>query len=109
MISVQLISVCFCLQIMFSAEMRITKELGNYHYGWFCLFSFDFGHSESSNIQKPWLQDEKFENVFISSQEMDEIRDQINYMLEEEDEENETVIDPADEIDIGDNTDSEHL
>ena len=94
---------------MFSTEMRITKELGNYHYGWFCLFSFDFGDHQSSgkkSFQKDYAE---FENIFISSQEMDEIRDQINYMLEEEDEENETVIDPADEIDIGDNTDSEHL
>jgi hypothetical protein len=93
---------------MFSTEMRITKELENYHYGWFCLFSFDFGHSESSNIKKPWLQDEKFENIFMSSQEMDEIRDQINYMLEEEDDENETVIDPAEEIDIHSSGDTDN-
>ncbi|HPA55977.1 MAG TPA: hypothetical protein PLX56_04500 [bacterium] len=85
---------------MFSTEMRITKELGNYHYGWFCLFSFDFGHPDGSNIRTPRLQEEQFENIFISSEEMDEIRDQINYMLEEEEEENETVIDPAEENEI---------
>jgi len=107
MISTQLISVCFCLQIIFSTEMRITKELEHYHYGWFCHLSFDSGRMESSKNRIPYLQDEKFENIFISSEEMDEIRDQINYMLEEEEEENETVIDPADEIDINGSFDTE--
>jgi hypothetical protein len=87
--------------------MRITKELGNYHYGWFCHFSFNFNHVNSSNVENPYLRDEKFENIFISSEEMDEIKDQINYMLEEEEEENETVIDPADEIDINGSFDTE--
>jgi hypothetical protein len=79
-------------------EMRVVKELERYHYGWFCLFSLDFGQ-ESVEKGKDHRHFEKFENIFISSVQMDEIRDQINYLLEDEDEEDETVFDPIDETD----------
>lgn len=81
-----------------SIEMNIVKEMDNYHYGWFCQLSVDFGGTKNTP-RSDYYRFEKFENIFLSSEEMDEIRNQINYLLEEEEEENETVIDPFDGID----------
>ncbi|MGI6393325.1 MAG: hypothetical protein ACOX2F_01110 [bacterium] len=87
---------------MLSSEMRVTREFERYHFGWFCHLSVNFNKPESSKAKSPLLHGEKFGNVFISSEEMDEIRNQINYMLEAEDEENETTIDPSEEADFED-------
>lgn len=93
----QLVSVCFCLKLSFSIEMRFVKEMDNFHYGVYGLFSLDFG-SVKKTQEKLYIFKEDFENIFLSSEEMDEIRNQINYMLEEEDE-NEVPTDFIDETD----------
>ena len=69
---------------MLEAEMHITRESGTFHYGWFCNLAIDFNKSKESVKKNPFFISD-FTNAVISATEMSEIRNQINYMLEAED------------------------
>lgn len=70
--------------------------MGRYHYGWFCFLTLDTFSKETAKTSRT-AHFKSFENIFITSEEMDEIRNRINYLLEEEDDGNENPIDPDDE------------
>ena len=70
--------------IMLEAEMHLTREAGRFHYGWFCNLAVDFNKSEESVAKKAFFIPE-FSSAVISSNEINEIRNNINYMLEAED------------------------
>ena len=70
--------------VMLEAEIHITRELGTFHYGWFCNLAVDFNKSKES-VKKSSFFIPEFSNAVLSANEIDEIRNQINYMLEAED------------------------
>ena len=70
--------------IMLEAEMHITHEADTFHYGWFCNLAVDFNKSKESVAKNAFFIPE-FSNAVISANEINEIRNQINYMLEAED------------------------
>ena len=82
--------------VVLEAEMHVTREAGRFHYGWFCNLAVDFNKSEESAAKKAFFIP-NFSNSVISANEINEIRNQINYMLEAEDD--------ADEEFFGDFTD----
>ncbi len=67
---------------MLEAEMHITREAGTFHYSWFCNLAVDFNRSKETN--KAFFVPE-FSNAILSAREIGEIRNQINYMLDAED------------------------
>ena len=69
---------------MLEAEMHLTREAGRFHYGWFCNLAVDFNKSKESVAKKAFFVPE-FSNSVISANEINEIRNNINYMLEAED------------------------
>ena len=64
--------------------MHITREADTFHYGWFCNLAVDFNKSKESAAKNAFFVP-KFSSSVISSNEINEIRNQINYMLEAED------------------------
>ena len=70
--------------IMLEAEMHITREFGTFHYGWFCNLAVDFNKSKET-VKKDSLFVPDFSSAVLSASEIGEIRNQINYMLEAED------------------------
>ena len=64
--------------------MHITREAGTFHYGWFCNLVVDFNKSKESEKKSPFSIPD-FSNAVLSAAEIGEIRNQINYMLEAED------------------------
>lgn len=64
--------------------MRITREFGTFHYGWFCNLVVDFNKSKET-VKKDALFVPDFSNSVLSASEIGEIRNQINYMLDAED------------------------
>ncbi|HRZ80274.1 MAG TPA: hypothetical protein P5044_09720 [bacterium] len=76
------------LGVFIGFEFRVVREFDDIHYGWYCSISINAGQNHG---KKPdgLLYSEEFGNIFLSSEEMDEIKNRINYLLESEDEENE--------------------
>ena len=70
--------------IVLEAEMRVTREADRFHYGWFCNLAVDFNKSKESSAPKSFFAPE-FTNSVLSFNEINEIRNNINYMLEAED------------------------
>ena len=70
--------------IMLEAEMHITREMGTFHYGWFCNLAVDFNKSKE-NVKNNAFFVPEFSDAVLSASEIGEIRNQINYMLEAED------------------------
>ncbi|MBP5590683.1 hypothetical protein J6Y50_02370 [bacterium] len=64
--------------------MHITREAGTFHYGWFCNLAVDFNKSKDE-VRKSAFFIPDFSNAVLSASEIGEIRNQINYMLEAED------------------------
>lgn len=69
--------------ILLNFEFRAVREFERTHYGWYCYLSFDFNRKSK---QKESMFYREFQNIFISSEQIDEIRDQITDILEREDE-----------------------
>lgn len=84
MIAFELIKFFIVFNVMLEAEMHITRELGTFHYGWFCNLAVDFNKSKES-VKKSSFFIPEFSNAVLSAAEIGEIRNQINYMLEAED------------------------
>ena len=82
--SVELLRLLIVFNVMLEAEMHITRELGTFHYGWFCNLAVDFNKSKESVKKSPFFIPD-FSNAVLSATEIGEIRNQINYMLEAED------------------------
>ena len=81
---IELIKFLVVFNIMLEAEMHITREFGTFHYGWFCNIAVDFNKSKE-NAKKSAFFMPAFTNAVLSASEIGEIRNQINYMLEAED------------------------
>ena len=79
-----LITFLFSFNILLEAEVRVTREAGTFHYGWFCNISVDLNKSKES-VKKSSFFIPEFSNAVLSANEIDEIRNQINYMLDAED------------------------
>ena len=82
--ALDLIRFLIVFNVMLEAEMHITREAGTFHYGWFCNLAVDFNKSKES-VQKSDFFIPEFSNAVLSATEIGEIRNQINYMLEAED------------------------
>jgi len=82
-------SICgaLILVVLLNFEFRAVRELERTHYGIYCFLSFDINRQTFKST--PGYFDREFQNVFISSEQIEEIRDQITDMLEREDESNE--------------------
>ena len=70
--------------IMLETEMHVTREFGRFHYGWFCNLAVDFNKSKESVKNNAFFVPD-FSSAVLSASEIGEIRNQINYMLEAED------------------------
>lgn len=81
---IELIKFLVMFNISLEAEMHITREYGTFHYGWFCSIAVDFNKSKESVKKSPFFIPD-FSNAVLSATEIGEIRNQINYMLEAED------------------------
>jgi len=79
-----LIKILIVFNIVLEAEMHITREAGTFHYGWFCNLAVDFNKSKDEAKKNSFFIPE-FSSAVLSASEIGEIRNQINYMLEEED------------------------
>ncbi len=79
-----LINFLIVFNIALEAEMHITREAGTFHYGWFCNLAVDFNKSKDE-VRKSAFFIPDFSNAMLSASEIGEIRNQINYMLEAED------------------------
>ena len=79
-----LINFLIVFNIALEAEMHITREAGTFHYGWFCNLAVDFNKSKDE-VRKSAFFIPDFSNAVLSASEIGEIRNQINYMLEAED------------------------
>ena len=84
--------------ILLNFEFRAVKEFEKTHFGWYCFLSFDINRQSQKNSEGYF--DREFSNIFISSEQIDEIRNQITDILEREDETNET--ESADNTDFND-------
>ena len=69
---------------MLETEMHIMREFGTLHYGWFCNLAVDFNRSKESVSKNAFFVPE-FSSAVLSAAEIGEIRNQINYMLDAED------------------------
>ena len=83
-IGIELIKFLIGFNIMLEAEMHVTREFGTFHYGWFCNLAVDFNKSKDSAKKSAFFIPE-FSSAVLSASEIGEIRNQINYMLEAED------------------------
>lgn len=81
---IELIRLFIGFNIMLEAEMHVTREAGTFHYGWFCNLAVDFNKSKES-VKNSALFLPEFSSSVLSASEIGEIRNQINYMLEAED------------------------
>ena len=81
---IELIKFLIGFNVMLEGEMHITREAGTFHYGWFCNLAIDFNKSKES-VKKSALFIPEFSSAVLSASEIGEIRNQINYMLEAED------------------------
>lgn len=107
MLATQTAFLAIGLRLFFGFEFRAVKEFENFHYGWYCSLTMDVGEKTEAPFPKN-LYDEKFENVFLSSMEIDEIRDQVDDLLETEDEEDEydqNTTDPEEDHVVDDSID----
>ena len=100
----EIIKLVVSFNIMLEAEMHLTREFGTFHYGWFCNLAVDFNKSGNSFGKNSSFIPE-FSNAVISANEIGEIRNQINYMLDAEDDADEEFFsdftDPF-QVDYGD-------
>ncbi|HNW82807.1 MAG TPA: hypothetical protein PKG52_07950 [bacterium] len=87
MVSVACASLFVGLKLFLGFEFRVVREFENLHYGWYCSFSINEGPALKTE-RSQYYYNEQFENIFLNSEEMDEIKNQINYLLETEDEQN---------------------
>lgn len=86
------------INFLLGFEFKVVREFEDMHYGWYCSISIHEG--DGLKISKDrYFYSEQFENIFLSSEEMDEIKNRINYLLETEDEENEKNGDKTYELD----------
>ena len=81
---IEIIRFLIVFNVVLEAEMHITRELGTFHYGWFCNLAVDFNKSKESAKKSSFFIPD-FSNAVLSATEIGEIRNQINYMLEAED------------------------
>ena len=79
-----LIKFFIIFNVKLEAEMHVTGEYGNFHYGWFLNLALDFNKSKEVAGKRPFFVPE-FSSSVLSASEIGEIRNQINYMLEAED------------------------
>lgn len=87
------------LAVMLNFEFRAVNELDKTHFGWYCFLSIDMNRTSEKKFSGYY--DKKFSNIFISSEQIDEIRNQITDILEREDEDYENNSeDTADSSDI---------
>ena len=84
LVGFEIIRFLIVFNVMLEVEMHITREAGTFHYGWLCNLSVDLNKSEES-VKKSSFFIPEFSNAVLSANEIDEIRNQINYMLEAED------------------------
>ena len=98
MSSFAFISVLTGLNLFVGFEFRVIREFEDFHYGWYLSLSIRDG-ADLKNLKDQYFYTEESENIFLSSSEMDEIKNQINYLLESEDEADEPGIDEIDETD----------
>ena len=84
MVVFELVRFLIVFNVMLEAEMHITRELGTFHYGWFCNLAVDFNKSKEG-VKKSSFFIPEFSNAVLSAAEIGEIRNQINYMLAAED------------------------
>lgn len=84
------ISICGALifVVLLNFEFRAVRELEKTHFGIYCFLSFNINKSLIKG--SPGYFDRDFRNIFISSEQIEEIRDYITDMLEREDEPYET-------------------
>ena len=82
-LSFELIKIFIIFNIKLETEMHLTREFGNFHYGWFCNLAVDFNKSKENPKNNVFFRE--FSNAVLSASEIGEIRNQINYMLEAED------------------------
>lgn len=80
----ELAKIFIMFNIGLEAEMHVTREFGTFHYGWFLNLAVDFNKSKESVAKSPFFIPE-FSSSVLSANEIGEIRNQINYMLEAED------------------------
>lgn len=85
MILTQTVFFIIGFRVFFSFEIRAVREFENFHYGWYCSLSVDAGNNLKSSVPQNFYN-EQFENVFLTSEEIDEIRNEINDLLYMEDE-----------------------
>lgn len=83
-LAIEVVKFFISFNVVLEAEMHITREADRFHYGWFCNLAVDFNNSKESAVQKSFFVQE-FSNSVISANEINEIRNNINYMLEAED------------------------
>ena len=74
--------------ILLNFEFRAVREFEKNHFGWYCFLSFDLNQYQGKNSKGYF--DREFQNIFINSEQIDEIRNQITDILEREDEIDET-------------------
>jgi hypothetical protein len=72
------------LAVILNFEFRTVRELNRTHFGWYCFLSIDL--NRPSEKRSGGYFDKEFSNVFINSEQIDEIRNQITDILEREDE-----------------------
>ena len=83
-VSFEILRLLVTFNVALEMETHLTKEMGTFHYGWFCNLSVDFNKSkESVKINPVFFSN--FGGSVLSATEIGEIRNQINYMLESED------------------------
>lgn len=68
---------------MLNFEFKAVKELDRTHFGWYCYISINLNQPSGHKFKGAF--DQEFQNIFINSQHIDEIRDQITDILERED------------------------
>lgn len=83
-------SICGALifVVLLNFEFRAVRELERTHLGIYCFLSFDI--NRQSFKDSPGYFDNEFSNIFINSEQIEEIRDYITDILEREDETDET-------------------
>jgi len=82
--------------VLLNFEFRLVREMERTHYGWYCFLSFNV--NKQTTLKPGGYFDREFKNVFISSEKIEEIRDQVSDILEREDDDetNSNTVDPAD-------------
>ena len=71
--------------IFLNFEFRVTRELKTTHMGLYCFLSFNLNTRENQDVNSDSF-DKDFTNIFISLEQVREIRNLIDNILEEEEE-----------------------